>query len=298
MAFKDTLRRGMTRATEPQVLFPLIALVLLAATWGMAFSEIEVDTAAAEQAAAVSSRELLSTYEAQVVRALREIDLTLTLVKHWPKSAGGRYRLEELKTKGLLPPDLLFVVSIAGRDGVIVESTRAARVKQRALDPDTFQQIQASDNLIIDRLPRGPTGEGKLNFSRRLIAANGTFDGVVTVAIDANYFVSGYDITRLGKRGVLGLLGADGEFRVRRTGDATFSGDVVDYATAVSGDDDTPATISRSSWDGEQRWTSARELYGFPLAVLVGLSVDEQLAAVHAQAGLTGFGLAQPVSRL
>jgi signal transduction histidine kinase len=38
-----------------------------------------------------------------------------------------------------------------------------------------------------------------------------------------------------------------------------------------------------SPWDGTRRWMSARELYGFPLAVLVGLSVDEQMAPAHAQ---------------
>ena len=81
MAFRDTLRRRMARATEPQILFPVIALLLLATIWGTTFGVIRVRTAAAERAAAVSSRELLSTYEAQVVRALREIDLTLFLVK-------------------------------------------------------------------------------------------------------------------------------------------------------------------------------------------------------------------------
>jgi diguanylate cyclase (GGDEF)-like protein len=106
---------------------------------------------------------------------------------------------------------------------------------------------------------------------------------VVMVAVDANYFVSGYDAERLGQHGVLGLLGADGVFRVRRTGDAVFSGDSIDYAAAVAGADDTAATVSRSRWDGAQRWTSARTLYGFPLAVLVGLSVDEQMAPAHAQ---------------
>jgi diguanylate cyclase (GGDEF)-like protein len=44
---------------------------------------------------------------------------------------------------------------------------------------------------------------------------------------------------------------------------------------------DTEVTVSNNSWDGVRRWTSARELYGFPLAVLVGLSVDEQLAPAH-----------------
>jgi diguanylate cyclase (GGDEF)-like protein len=281
-SFKDTARRGMARAIEPQILFPFIALVLLVAIWGTTFDVIRVNTSAAEHAAADSSRELLSTYEAQVVRALREIDQTLILVKYWPERSAGRHTLADLKKKGLLPPDLLFVVSIADRDGAIVESTRPIETPQ-AIDQDTWRKLRNSDDLVIGRLPRGRTGEGKLDFSRRVNAPDGTFDGLVTVAVDANYFVSGYDSARLGDHGVLGLLGADGVFRVRRTGDVTFSGDSVDYASAVAGDDDTAATVSTSRWDGAPRWTSARELYGFPLAVLVGLSVAEQMAPARAQ---------------
>ena len=85
VTFKDAARRGMARAIEPQILFSLIALVLLGTIWGTTFGLIKVKTAAAEHAAAATSRELLSTYEAQVVRALREIDLTLLLVKDWPE---------------------------------------------------------------------------------------------------------------------------------------------------------------------------------------------------------------------
>jgi diguanylate cyclase (GGDEF)-like protein len=282
VAVRDTLRRSLARTIEPQVLFPLIALVLLVVIWGTTFGVIKVKSAAAEHAAAASSRELLSTYEAQVVRALREIDLTLILVQDWPERAAGRHTLADLKNKGLLPADLLFVVSIADRDGHVVESTRPIN-PQQLINQDTLQTLRNGGDLVIGRLPRGPTGEGSLDFSRRLNSPDGTFAGVVMVAVAANYFVSGYDPERLGEHGVLGLVGVDGVFRVRRTGDTVFSGDTVDYDLAVAGEDDTPATVSRSRWDGAQRWTSARELYGFPLAVLVGLSVDEQMAPARAQ---------------
>ena len=283
MALRDTFRRGMARVTEPQNLFPLIALFLLAAIWGTTFGVIKVKTSAAEHAAAASTRELLNTYEAQVVRALREIDLTLFLVKHWPADPTRRHTLADLKNNGLLPPDLIFVVSIVDRHGVIVDSTRPID-KHELADQDTLRRLRNNDEFVISRLPQGPTGAGQLDFSRRLDTVDGTFDGFVMVAVDATYFVSGYDPERLGAHGVLGLLGSDGVFRVRRTGDAVFSGDTVDYAAAVAGADDTAATVSTSRWDGALRWASGRELYGFPLAVLVGLSVDEQMAAAHAQA--------------
>jgi diguanylate cyclase (GGDEF)-like protein len=282
--FKDAFHRSSSRLTEPQVLFPLIAVFLLTVIWGITLGVLEVRHADAEHAAAMSSRELLSTYEAQTVRALREIDQTLKLIKFWPERRAGRHALADLKDEGLLPPNLLFTVSIADVNGVLVESTRTTGLDNVA-DQDTFRRQRESDAFFIGQLPRGPTGEAKLQFSRRLNGPNGAFDGVVIVSVDANFFVSGYEAAKLGEHGVLGLLGVDGVFRVRRTGDAVLSGDAIDYRSAVAGADaeDSDAVVSTSSWDGVRRWTSARELYGFPLAVLVGLSVDEQMASTAHQ---------------
>jgi diguanylate cyclase (GGDEF)-like protein len=278
---RESLHRRVGRIAEPQILFPLIAVLLLAATWGVTLGLIRFKHAEAEHDAAILSRELMGTYEAQVVRVLREIDQTLNLVKFWHERTGMRGTLAELAERGLLPPDLVFSVGIADRDGTIVESTRPLGTVSVA-DQDYFRKQRDSGSIVVGQLPRGATGEGKLPFTRRLSAANGDFDGVVIVAVDAAFFVSGYDASKLGEHGVLGILGTDGIFRVRRSGDSMFSGDAIDDSSLLPKPDETEAEppVSRSSWDGMRRWISAREIYGFPLAIVVGLSQDEQLAAV------------------
>ena len=278
---KDRTRSFLSRATEPQVLFPLIAVFLLTVIWVSTFGILRVKHAAAVHAAAISSRDLLGTYEAQVGRALHEIDQTLNLVQYL-HDRGGALRLADLRDNDLLPPDLLFVVSTADRSGAVIDSTRPT-VGQNVATQDYFRAQYDKDNFYIGQMARGPTGHAKLHFSRRLSARDGTFDGAVIVAVDADYFVSTYDVAQFGQQGVLALLGADGVFRVRRTGDAVFSGGSVDYAQVVSGPDATEkeAGVSTSSWDGGRRYTSARELYGFPVAVLVGLSADEQVIAAQ-----------------
>jgi diguanylate cyclase (GGDEF)-like protein len=281
---QNLLHRKMGRVTEPHILFPLVAVLLLAVIWGTTIGVLKVRRADAEHAAAHSSQELLDTYEAQVVRALREIDQTLRLVKFWPERREPRAILATLKERGLLPPNLLFTVTLTDRDGTIIDNTRPSTIKS-VVNEASFRQQREQDTFYVGRLPPGPTGEATLQFSRRLNAADGSFDGAAIVTVPADFFVSGYEAERLGTKGVLGLLGVDGVFRVRRTADTVFSGDQIDYASMVQAPDaaGTEATISRSSWDGERRWLSARELYGFPLAVLVGLSVDEQMAAAQRQ---------------
>jgi len=152
-----------------------------------------------------------------------------------------------------------------------------------------FRQGLHSDVLWIDQ-PRKDalSGEWTLQFGRALHAMDVSLGGAVLVGIDASYFVSGYDPSILGKQGVLGLLGTDGVFRSRRTGDSVTAGESIDYASAVPGADQGDPTVSlvASSWDGVRRFTGAQQLYEFPLAVMVGLSEDEQLAPAHRDARL------------
>ncbi len=48
--------------------------------------------------------------------------------------------------------------------------------------------------------------------------------------------------------------------------------------------ENTETVRSINGWDGVRRYTNARQLYDFPLAVVVGLSEEEQLASVARQA--------------
>jgi len=125
------MRRGLSRLAEPYALFPLVALVLLVVIWGTTYNLIKVERTSAHRAAESTSLELLDTYEAQVVRALREIDQALKLVKFayeksaWSRDEPGsvvegragikrnRVDLAELRRRAMLPPDLLFAESIA-----------------------------------------------------------------------------------------------------------------------------------------------------------------------------------------
>ena len=278
------LRQRLGYATEAQILFPAAAIVVLVLIWGTTLNLISVERAAAERAAAASSHELADTYEAQVVRALREIDQTLKFVKYAYERAGEPDVLKELKAKALLPTDLLFAVSITDSAGQVIASNRATAATPLA-DRDAFLQLQREgDNLLIGRPQLGPgPEEWTLQFSRRLDSADGRFAGMVLLAVDAAYFVSGYETSKLGEQGVLGILGTDGVFRARRRGETLSAGDTADYAAVVPAADSTDgeARLSISPWDGVRRYTSARELYEFPLAVIVGLSADEQLAVTQ-----------------
>jgi diguanylate cyclase (GGDEF)-like protein len=273
----------LPRFTEPSILFPALTILILAVIWGATLDLIRVEHANAQNTAAAASAELVNTYEAQVVRALREIDQTLKLVKYVYETRGPGAALSDLKVRALLPPDLVFVVRIVNGYGTVVASTRPAQ-GQPAGGPGYLEALRGGDTLWVDAPRRNlGTQDWTLQFGRRLNATDGTFAGAVLLAVDASYFVSGYDPAQLGKQGTLGLLGTDGVFRARRTGDILTAGDVVNYALAVPGAEQSDPTVllTNNSWDGIRRYTSSQQLFEFPLAVIVGLSEVEQLAAAH-----------------
>jgi diguanylate cyclase (GGDEF)-like protein len=277
------LRAWLIRFSEPHILFPVLTVLVLAVIWSSTFNLIKVERASAEVASVASSRELIDTYEAQVVRALGEIDQTLRFVKYVYETSGAAAALSDLKARKLLPPDLLFVVSVVNGDGTVAASTRPAAVSSPG-DPGYLAVLRSGDTLWVSRPQKDPhTGEWNLQFARRIDSANGAFAGAVMVAVDAAYFVSGYDPAKLGKNGFLGLLGTDGVFRVRRTGDTVTAGDAVAYAAAIPDADQVDPTVSLSvnNWDGVRRYTGAKQIFEFPLAVIVGLSESEQLASAH-----------------
>ena len=203
------IRRAPGRLGEPFVLYPLTALLLLTVIWGTTWNLISIERAGAERAAATSAIELADTYEAQVVRALREIDQSLKLIKYAYEQNGGKVSLAALKERALLPPDLLFAVSIADGNGKIVASTRAIE-RNNVAQKDYFRAQLEGDRLAFGRPEAGAAErDSNLHFTHRLNDGRGQFAGVAIVTVAAEYFVSGYERSRMGDYGVIGILGTD-----------------------------------------------------------------------------------------
>ena len=276
------LRQRLSRAAEPQVFFPGVATLMLAVVWGTTMNLIEVERGSAERAMTASAVELLDTYEAHVLRNLREIDQTLKVVKFAYQASGSREVLLDLREKGLLPPELVFAISIADRNGSVVASTRP--VDLVSIVVDLYQHHLQRDELRIS-LPRQDvrSGEWKLDFSRPFVTRDRRFAGIVTLSVDAAYFVSDYDRNKLGMRGLLGLVGSDdGVFRVRRTGEQVTSGDAVTHAAFdARKSEETILHRGQDAWDSVVRLSTLRNIHSFPLALVVGLSSDEQLASAQ-----------------
>jgi diguanylate cyclase (GGDEF)-like protein len=278
------IKKSSAHVNEAYFLFPLLGAVLLVSIWLGTSYFIKVERTRAEDDVAATTLAMSVTYESQILRSIREIDQTLKIVKYNYEVIGDRDPLPKLKKRSLLPPALLFDVSIVDSKGLVTASTKSQELGSVLSAQKDIGHLQSEDMLWVGRPWKSEeTGEWRLGFSRGLRAANGDLAGFVIVEVDAAYFISSYEASAMGDKGVLAVVGSDGFFRVRRTGQDIAAGDAIDLG-ALAPDAENPNVILESnSWDSVQRYTSVRKLYDFPLVVVVGLSREEQLAPVISQ---------------
>ncbi|MGN6318669.1 EAL domain-containing protein [Trinickia sp.] len=271
---KARLASARSRFADTWLWFPLFAFVLLALAWAAVFHVLALEKATATRAAIQSSRELADAYEAQVVRSLVSIDQTLKTVAY-AYAVSGNVALAELQNKDMLPPAIVFRISIMNDRGDVISSTRPMPPANVGDEP-YFQAQKQGDRLFVSRTKPDWAHAPEIIFSRRLSDPVGAFVGVVTLAVDPAYFTSSYDSPRMGKHGLLALLGSDGAMRVQQTGDDVSWGAVMPRGFDASGSSE---RLAAQPWDnGMRRFTNVRALHVFPLAVIVGLSQNEQLA--------------------
>ncbi|QYF95860.1 EAL domain-containing protein [Massilia sp. PAMC28688] len=273
--------RWLGHGMETHISLPLFAVVLLIVIWVSTNHFIDIERVAAQASARTSSRELLDTYEAQVQRNLGGIDQTLKVLKYAVELKGASGALPALNQQGLLPSGLVFVVSIADRNGMIVASNPSAEFIDISRQ-SYFAYHRDSDTntpYVSQTLRDTANPEWHLHFTRRLNDANGEFAGVAIVEVDPSYFTSGYELSRQGHFGALGLYGTDNVFRTLRIGEKVLWGQ---NAKELERHDD-QGRLLVNSWDGVRRYTSARRLHGFPMTALVGLAEHEQMAAFEQQ---------------
>ncbi|MBR2515137.1 MAG: diguanylate cyclase [Halomonas sp.] len=256
----------------------MLALLLLIIIWSGTYFLVKKEHSAVERQTALSVGEILDTYEARVVRALREIDTTLKLVRFTANSVDSSAVLDILQAQELLPPALLFTVSVVNERGVVVESTNSLLIEQYLMSP--MQSGQSNDTLAVDRVITDDVVQ--LTFTRPLMSGHETVLGWIVISIDADFFVSSYAVRSMGDQGMLALVGDDGLAHVVRAGSEIYSDEVLEGTPWVKSKRDAGLPLFLTTWRGEERYTMVRELYSFPLSIVVGLSKNEQLASAQA----------------
>jgi diguanylate cyclase (GGDEF)-like protein len=260
------------------LVLPAICLVLAALLWSMTSSHIEAERAEFEKSALVETAMHGRVFTQQLSKAFAQADnITLLVKQEWERS-NHTLKLETMFRHGFNLSFRHLSVTIVDRHGRPVSHSHDNLLGANVADLDYFtyhQRVQADGFRVSEPVVGRKTGTTLILFTRRLNTANGTFDGLVVVAVKPTFFASFYDTTLLGNGGTMAVVGKDRVVRMAKTGDdIRTTADMAQQDIPVFGADTGAALMMAVPWsrDNEARFVAWQSLPKYPFIAVVGVA--------------------------
>jgi len=280
-------KAGFLKASLHRILaWPAICLILGALLWYGVLSKIDAEKIALQQNSLNAASSLTHAYAQYVVNAIEQVDQITLRVKHDWERSHGRLDLAELSQSGIFRNSQTILVLIVNRKGVSVTHTRFEdrRKLVNVSDRDYFHfhQNDKSNVLLIGKPVIGRiVGKTVIQFTRRLEAADGSFDGMVLVSVTPEYFTSFYVGSNPGNTGLLAAVGNDGALRAARIGDSPQEAPSPAFRAIPLFDTLQGSTLlDGKQWfaDDQARFVGWETLKTYSLVVMAGIAEEELLA--------------------
>ena len=254
----------------------LIVLIIGLLWAGIGF-DLWHDHQAAENDAANEAANLALAFEEDITRTIEAVDQTLLFVREaYQHDRTGMLSGAWTRGRPFLG-DLQVQISLADRDGRVLWSNLGPVSPDiNVADREHFrvQQLSRDDSLFISRPVLGRvSGKWTIQFVRKLLAPDGSFDGIAVVSLDPSYLSRLYGSISIGGGTAL-LATTDGVLLARAPNYVQMSGRQLPPQTGARLLDATTHGPYRaiSGIDGVDRIISARRLRNYPLIVAVSLS--------------------------
>ncbi len=277
------VRDRITRLLGMNGVIAAFCLVLTAVVWAAVLVQIELDRKTAEENAFIQNSNLVKAFEEHTIRTIKGLDAALLFVIHEYARLGAKIDIASYIRDGVIDGGLFVNIGVSNERGDMLASSQPRPQAINIGDRDYFKTHVGHDSgrIFFSKPTQSRiTGQWTFPMSRRITRRNGSFGGIVSVAVDPRYFSDFYQKAELGVHGVVDLIGANGISRARRDG-----------ATASVGFDHKGANLLRlreinpvgnlqtlGKADGNRRFISYRTLTEYPLTIIVGTSQSEVLA--------------------
>ncbi len=277
-----------------------VAVVLVTLIWAAVISFAERDRTQAIDAVKSANGQLARTFEEHTVRALGQAGRLAQLLRTQYQRQGGKFDLAQFYRENQIDKDLAPTATIADETGKVVASSVAGFAPTSVADREHFTAHAARDTgkLFIGKPVLTRIGTRRWTFvaSIRINQPDGSFGGIVGIALDPAYFSNYYRENALGKGGVINLIGMDGLVRARLTAASEIAGQDIRGGEVFREVEKAPhgSYVGVAMIDGVRRIYSYRKLADYPLLINVGVAESVALAdlAAHHQGYFVGAFLA------
>jgi diguanylate cyclase (GGDEF)-like protein/PAS domain S-box-containing protein len=263
-----------------------LCFVVIVWSWAVTYKWVHEEYEKEMQSIHRENSNLARAFEEHVRRTLSGVDEVLLLVKAaYERSGQIDATIESYLTWARNNPVLTRQMNISDRDGNYIASSLPV-APERTVADRVYYQIHIPDQhpgfLFIDKPAIGRvTGKTTIQLSRRIDRSDGSFGGIVSVALDPEYFLKFYQQMQMGNSQSVSIFGLDGIVRASYYKGETSVGQDFRQSTfwlqvsrEPQGIYDAPSILTH-----EDRISAYRVMSDYPLIVDVGIAKSEALAA-------------------
>ncbi len=291
--WRGFLERTERLSTGHQIFTVWLFAIALLLTFSMltswrAFEERRHEEVSIDQ----GNANLAQSLEAHTRSILSSAEQVVRFVRSRYEERGERLDLANLVRRGEIDDRHFNQIGIINEKGILIASTVPDFSRVDLTDREHFRVHVDNDlkgKVFVSRPVKGRArGKWSIQLTGRINKPDGSFGGVVVVSVDPHTFTRVYQNVNVGASGVIALIGNDGVIRVRGGGSGVeMTGSQLNVATsplfqAVRGAD-SGLLVGRSEIDQVERRNVWMRIAGYPLIVLVGVSLDEALADYRAR---------------
>ena len=270
-----------------------LAVVLFTAVGLSLYNAREGD----EDAARLTAENLAASMGSEIAAELRLVDNALaSIAERYARTSRQDDRAEFLTQMAAEQHVLLkhvTAVRVVDATGQLVSSDQDVAEPLHLGDRPYFERARARDATVVSEPVRCRTVHAWcIVAARRLINAEGGFDGIVLTELTSRHFAQLFAGMELGHSGAISMR-ANGSLllvsrysvsepdSVKGLGEAIVSDALRDN---LAHNPDRGWYVSRTALDKVERITAYRRVAGYPFTVYAGLSTDEYLGAWYRQA--------------